>query len=337
MRLLKKQMKKNLNFAKKLMIFCLLLMFSLPLVKAQNEGENSEEYSMEEECGRINDFMGCLFKRECRWHAGECKPKSDVKELKAKNKWKESYCTEKVQTTDQYGEPIETKELRFLKQGPGYSDREVSFGGLKVKLTEACQQATAAENDSPCNYPSWLSNEGKRKCRHMNNKLKKAEYFNCRENAEIKFQTSLKSSEDRQIRNDELAECDSQFGFLYENYDGPVFNGPGLRGGSQMAGRELSSSISKQRDLKKLIIDWAKFVLEISLVLAVVAIIWAGIRFITDMGDGAGVEAAKKIIMWTVVGLIVILGSYAIVNTVLKVSNANLTSQNIQHINQILT
>lgn len=52
--------------------------------------------------------------------------------------------------------------------------------------------------------------------------------------------------------------------------------------------------------------------------LAVIMIIYGGFRYMTAGGEEQGLESAKKIILYAIVGIIVILLSFAIVNTVLK-------------------
>jgi hypothetical protein len=203
-------------------------------------------------------------------------------------------------------------------------------GGESVKFEDDFAAAVACiyltkdksrTNGDVCDYPHWLNNKGKRKCRGYLKLKQKAKNEKCIEDVENYWQRGLKTAEDREYRREGLRECEriSDYeSYIYKEYSGPIFDGPGLRGGAQMAQMELSNSISKQRDIKKLLISWSKFALEIAAVVAVLALIYAGFRYITDMGDGGGVEAAKKIIIWTIVGLLLILSAYAIVNTVIK-------------------
>ena len=51
--------------------------------------------------------------------------------------------------------------------------------------------------------------------------------------------------------------------------------------------------------------------------LAVIMIIVSGIRFVTSSGNSGAVESAKKTLLYSVIGLIVALLAYAIVNFVL--------------------
>lgn len=98
----------------------------------------------------------------------------------------------------------------------------------------------------------------------------------------------------------------------------PIFSGPGLVGGANLTESVLDNNISKERNLKTLIIGWTKFLYPIATLAAVVAFIWAGFLYITAMGDDGKIDSAKKIMIWTVIGLLTILGSYAIVSTIMK-------------------
>jgi len=102
------------------------------------------------------------------------------------------------------------------------------------------------------------------------------------------------------------------------SYGGPVFNGPGLQGGANIVEANLDDKVSKGSDVKALIIGWVNFFLEIIAIVAVIAIVWAGFVYITSLGDDSRIESAKKIIIWAVIGLILILAAYAIVNTVMS-------------------
>lgn len=102
------------------------------------------------------------------------------------------------------------------------------------------------------------------------------------------------------------------------DYDGPVFDGPGLTGGATMVEGRIDGNVSRERNLKELIIGWTNFLLSITAILAVVALVWAGFLYVTAFGDDSRMETAKKIVIWVVGGILLILGAYAIVNTVMQ-------------------
>lgn len=52
--------------------------------------------------------------------------------------------------------------------------------------------------------------------------------------------------------------------------------------------------------------------------LAVLMLIYGGLRYVTSAGNKANIEAAKTTIMYAVVGIIVAILAYAIVNFVIK-------------------
>jgi len=99
-------------------------------------------------------------------------------------------------------------------------------------------------------------------------------------------------------------------------YPGRVFDGDGLIAGAEQV-RGNIRGVSDSQDLPRLVIGWVKFALEFLIVVAVIAIIYGGILMITDFGDGGRKEQGQKIIQYVIIGLIVIMASYAIVNTVI--------------------
>ena len=56
---------------------------------------------------------------------------------------------------------------------------------------------------------------------------------------------------------------------------------------------------------------------------AVFLIIFGGIKFLTSSGDQAKVESAKKTITWSIIGLVVVLLSFMIVNIIADLTGAN--------------
>ncbi len=117
-------------------------------------------------------------------------------------------------------------------------------------------------------------------------------------------------------------ECviDIDLGSVIDFSDGskPIFDGPGLKKGAKIVKCNLDKGLSKEKNLNVLIIGWMKFFLSVTAVVAVLAIVFAGFLYITAGGEDGQTEKAKKIVMWVAIGIILIFGSYAIVNTIMQ-------------------
>ncbi len=102
------------------------------------------------------------------------------------------------------------------------------------------------------------------------------------------------------------------------NCSGSVFCGPGIKGGDSLVKQKLDNSVYKGPDLKRLMIAWTRFLYPIAALAGVIAIIWAGFLYITAFGDDGNIEKAKKIIAWVAIGIVLVLGAFAIVNTIIS-------------------
>ena len=89
----------------------------------------------------------------------------------------------------------------------------------------------------------------------------------------------------------------------------PVMAGSGLTDGINDTG--LSGGTADLPTIVKTVINVILYILGI---LAVVFIIYGGIKYTMSGGDSAKVKSAKDTIMYAVVGLIVAILAYAIVN-----------------------
>ena len=98
---------------------------------------------------------------------------------------------------------------------------------------------------------------------------------------------------------------------------GTIFCGPGIRGGADLTKQNIDQNIYTDSDLKRLMIAWTRFLYPIIAILAVIAIIYAGFLYVTAFGDDAKTETAKKVIMWVAIGIVLVLGAFAAVNTVI--------------------
>jgi type IV secretory pathway VirB2 component (pilin) len=96
----------------------------------------------------------------------------------------------------------------------------------------------------------------------------------------------------------------------------PCFNGPGLEGGVQTAGN-VSGPI--KGDVRTAVLTVLKTVLSYLALIALIAIIVAGFFLVAGGGSDASKDRAKKIILYVIIGLLVILFSRIIVEFFLQI------------------
>ncbi len=90
-----------------------------------------------------------------------------------------------------------------------------------------------------------------------------------------------------------------------------IFSGDGIR--SAIGNLRCLGGISCATDIRALIVDLIKNVLDFVTLLGMITVIIAGIYLITSNGDEGTKDKAKKIILYTVLGIIIIVFSRVIV------------------------
>lgn len=98
---------------------------------------------------------------------------------------------------------------------------------------------------------------------------------------------------------------------LVQHVDAAIYGGGGIDAGLNAAAG--LGGIESSTDIKALIIKLVEFALDVVLVLAVAAVIVAGIYLIVSGGDEGQKDKAKNIIIYALVGIILILFSRVIV------------------------
>ncbi len=83
--------------------------------------------------------------------------------------------------------------------------------------------------------------------------------------------------------------------------------------GNLQDGTNAPFDVPRDISLTELILRVINFILSVVLILAVLAIIIAGVYLITGMGSDSSKEKAKNIILYVVIGILIILFSRAIV------------------------
>lgn len=93
-----------------------------------------------------------------------------------------------------------------------------------------------------------------------------------------------------------------------------IFNGPGLEAGIDIA--DSVSGLPNSNDPRRVVIDVINTILEYLALLAVIMIIIAGIYLVISLGEDEQKDKAKRIITYTLIGLVVILLARIIVGLI---------------------
>ncbi len=95
----------------------------------------------------------------------------------------------------------------------------------------------------------------------------------------------------------------------------PVFEGEGISGGAKLVQTEIEGSnlgIAETGSLMDSIIFVIKYLLIFSGIIALIAFLYAGFRYITSMGGE--VDVAKDAMINAAIGIVIILFSWVIIN-----------------------
>ena len=84
---------------------------------------------------------------------------------------------------------------------------------------------------------------------------------------------------------------------------------------------EIAAATGSQGSIRELVLTIVNFALGFLGLIAVLMIIYGGFLYITAGGEQEGVDKGKKILQYALIGIIIILLSFAIVNTVLGVAS----------------
>lgn len=96
----------------------------------------------------------------------------------------------------------------------------------------------------------------------------------------------------------------------------PAFAQGGLIQPTDNPGR-ISESTGGEGSFRQLILTFLNFFLGFLGLLAVIMVIYGGILYVSAAGNQDSIDKGKKIILYAIVGIVIILLSFALVNTVL--------------------
>ncbi|MCF7836412.1 pilin [Candidatus Gracilibacteria bacterium] len=103
------------------------------------------------------------------------------------------------------------------------------------------------------------------------------------------------------------------------NAGGGSNQAPGCGGGNCLVAPDAGeySGIAVETSFRQFLITWTNFALRFLALIAMIALIYAGFLYVTAAGNDEQAGKAKKIIIWVVTGIVVILLAYALVNTLI--------------------
>ena len=100
-------------------------------------------------------------------------------------------------------------------------------------------------------------------------------------------------------------------------------------GGLNEVGRTAYTSTTAPRDIRMVIVDMIKTVLGFLGIISTVIILFAGFKWMTSGGNEENVTSAKKMLTAGVIGLVIILFSYALATFILKYLSAAATGTQV--------
>lgn len=80
---------------------------------------------------------------------------------------------------------------------------------------------------------------------------------------------------------------------------------------------EVSAATGGESSLRQLVLTMVNYFLTFLGIVAVIMVIYGGITYVTAAGKDEQIGNAKKIIMYALIGIVIILLSFALVNTIL--------------------
>lgn len=89
---------------------------------------------------------------------------------------------------------------------------------------------------------------------------------------------------------------------------------------------ELAAATGGEGSIRALVLKIVNYFLGFLGIVAVLMIVFGGITYVTAAGKQESIDNAKKIILYSLVGIIIILLAFAIVNTVLGAATGGSTT-----------
>lgn len=86
----------------------------------------------------------------------------------------------------------------------------------------------------------------------------------------------------------------------------------------EVRGTMQASKLGTSPSLMMVFMGWIKFFLPYASILAFIGIVYAGFLYVSSYAQEENIEKAKKILVWSIMGLILIFSAYVIVSAFIK-------------------
>lgn len=83
-------------------------------------------------------------------------------------------------------------------------------------------------------------------------------------------------------------------------------------------GQGIENPLKRNATIVDLIVNFTNFLLSLVVILSLLGSVWAGVRMILSVGNESGVAESKKILFWSIAGLVVASLSYVIIRLVAR-------------------
>ena len=109
-----------------------------------------------------------------------------------------------------------------------------------------------------------------------------------------------------------------------ENKQAPpgIISGRGLKAGLDASSGILDKTISHHNSLSDIVVGWTNFLLPFVSILAILGLIVGGFFLITGYGNDSLYQKGRKIVLYSILGIIIIYSAYPIISTIIRADSS---------------
>jgi PKD repeat protein len=130
----------------------------------------------------------------------------------------------------------------------------------------------------------------------------------------------------------QTAEADVEFSDFFKRDEGGLSFTEFQGGMTSLSAEGYDPALVSSTDLREFIIKIINYALGFLGLVTVIIIVYGGVMYVTSAGDDNKVTTGKNAIKYALIGLLIIFGSFAFVNTVIKAGSGDQTTGQIRRI-----